>query len=607
MSKSWSNRFFGRESWKIWAIAALALLLVWGSWERHSRGALQASLFAQNQRDFYEVLTELDSLAPILAKAEASNSPQQRAMLFTTAWRRAWGAQESLARIPLGDVNLGRTRQFLNQAGDFCYALAQKAMRGEGVTQQDRENLRSIRTQLAEISTRLHQIEPLLLRERFRSFQGGGLRAAVARRFWWMIPRESPPAIPRGSTSAGTPEDSAAHRQDSMPSAGVSIENHVPAAAPAPGGPAPDQPPAGADAGGAAQHVTARQRFREMNEFMEGQPTLIYDGPFSAHLEGRVPGGLAGPSVSEQAAQEICLEFLRRRPGDDGQYRVQGIRLVPGPFQSYAVALRRMTGSPDPRRAGMGAGPGRWGSESPPTTLTGDSPVGVPSGSPAIYDVRWIQWPPEIWPPARQLAPGPLYPGRALWGRPAGSVGDVMMGVARTGGKVLWMMDNSPAVGSPAAIGESDAARIAGEFLKSLGFEGMELTSSLREASSVAMSFVPVRDGVLIYPDQLKVAVSLDSGRVVAFDASQYYMAGPRKLPRPKLGPDEAKAKVSPALEVQGVRKALIPLPSGRDVLAYELKTRGPGGEFLIYINAETGTEEMILQLIKTPRGTLAV
>ena len=50
--------------------------------------------------------------------------------------------------------------------------------------------------------------------------------------------------------------------------------------------------------------------FTKINDGIEKFPTLIYDGPFSDHVEQREPKGLTGPELSEEEAREKVLAFL---------------------------------------------------------------------------------------------------------------------------------------------------------------------------------------------------------------------------------------------------------------------------------------------------------
>lgn len=130
----------------------------------------------------------------------------------------------------------------------------------------------------------------------------------------------------------------------------------------------------------------------------------------------------------------------------------------------------------------------------------------------------------------------------------------------------------------------------------------------MKADGSVQFNFVPVQDEVYLYPDIVKVKVALDNGDIIGFDATAYYMNHTeRKLEKPKLTEKEAEQKVNKNLKIEGRKLTLIPLESGKEVLAYEFKGTYKGDTFYVYINALNGNEEKILKVIKTEHGDLTM
>jgi len=96
---------------------------------------------------------------------------------------------------------------------------------------------------------------------------------------------------------------------------------------------------------------------------------------------------------------------------------------------------------------------------------------------------------------------------------------------------------------------------------------------------------------------------------VLGMDARQYLTHHRRRtLPRPRLTEADARSRLNPGWEVSRVQLALIPDLSGTgEVLAYEFQGKLGEDIYLVYINAETGAEEQILQLIVTDGGTFTL
>jgi len=182
---------------------------------------------------------------------------------------------------------------------------------------------------------------------------------------------------------------------------------------------------------------------------------------------------------------------------------------------------------------------------------------------------------------------------------------EINIDVTKTGGHVLWMLNSRDVLEKN--LSNEEAADKAKAFLKKQGFGDLVESYYLNEDNTTMMTFIGVtKEGVLLYPDMLKVKVALDNGEVVGFDSYHYLMAPKnRKNLTPKLTEAQAKAKVTQRLDIDRVKLAVIPLPGNREALCYEFKGKYKGNDFFVYINAENGNEENILQIIKNENGTL--
>ncbi|MDK2820486.1 MAG: spore germination protein [Clostridia bacterium] len=184
---------------------------------------------------------------------------------------------------------------------------------------------------------------------------------------------------------------------------------------------------------------------------------------------------------------------------------------------------------------------------------------------------------------------------------------NVNIDVSKQGGQIISMLNTRPV-----DVPKLDANRVverATSFLKAHGFDNMEPTYSIRQDNNQLITFAAKEDNIIIYPDQIKVKVALDNGEITGWDATQYYMSHNenRKIPEPKLTMEEARKKLSPQVKVDNTRLALIPLPGGIEKLCYEFSTKFDDTRYLIYINALTGEEEDILQIVDVPGGQLTM
>mgnify|MGYP003375439496 CR=1 FL=1 len=127
----------------------------------------------------------------------------------------------------------------------------------------------------------------------------------------------------------------------------------------------------------------------------------------------------------------------------------------------------------------------------------------------------------------------------------------------------------------------------------------MKETYYIKMDNIVTANFAYEQDRTLMYPDLIKVKISLDNGEVLGIETTGYLNSHKekRELKNPKISMEEAKSKLNPKLDISSDRLA--------EVFCYEFKGNINGNDFLIYINAETGEEQDILMIINTPDGTL--
>ena len=176
--------------------------------------------------------------------------------------------------------------------------------------------------------------------------------------------------------------------------------------------------------------------------------------------------------------------------------------------------------------------------------------------------------------------------------------------VTRQGGKVLWMMPEHAEFAQTLNVDQCKAK--AKEFLLSRGF-GEMVESYYQVYNGLAViNYAAVQDGVLLYPDLVKVQVRMDTGDIVGIEANNYWMNHrQRELEKPKITEEDARAMVSSRLEILQTRLCLIPF-RGTEKLCYEFTAAWDDSQYLVYIDALTGEEREILKVIESGTGPLA-
>ena len=122
------------------------------------------------------------------------------------------------------------------------------------------------------------------------------------------------------------------------------------------------------------------------------------------------------------------------------------------------------------------------------------------------------------------------------------------------------------------------------------------------------INYAGTQDGIILYPDLIKVKVALDTGEICSVESQGYiFNHEKRENVTPKISMEEAKSSLNKNIEVMSEGLAIIPTDSKDEVLTYEFKGMVGNREFLIYINAETAQEEKVLMIRETPGGILTM
>lgn len=198
---------------------------------------------------------------------------------------------------------------------------------------------------------------------------------------------------------------------------------------------------------------------------------------------------------------------------------------------------------------------------------------------------------------------------------------EVTTSVAKQGGAVVLSTDTRSRGGS--AINMDVARAKAVEFLKSKGFSTLEETGWRKpgeNATRVVFAYVPHSSvesesgeiKVRLYPDTVKVEVSMDTGSITSFDQMHFLITHDhpaRVLKSPLVSMEEARAVLKPELTPvdEKPRLCVIPVLPTTEAIAWEFRVRQGADTYLVYINAMTGKEQVILQLITDGTGAMAV
>ncbi len=185
--------------------------------------------------------------------------------------------------------------------------------------------------------------------------------------------------------------------------------------------------------------------------------------------------------------------------------------------------------------------------------------------------------------------------------------GEVYIDVAEKGALVYKCISQKP-LGERKLTAEEGLLK-GKEALERSGFSGLKETYHMCYDNLLIINYAGEKNGTTVYPDLVKVSISLSDGSIVGFDAAGYIKNhSEREIRDIATGEKEARKRVSKNLKVLSYSPAIIPRDGAGEVLAHEFVCETENGEHcLVYINPETLKEERILILIEDENGTLAI
>ena len=146
------------------------------------------------------------------------------------------------------------------------------------------------------------------------------------------------------------------------------------------------------------------------------------------------------------------------------------------------------------------------------------------------------------------------------------------------------------------------------EFLKKLGIDNVQDTYYQKSEKIAVINYAAVQDGVILYPDLIKVKVALDNGKILGAELQGYiFNHEKRENITPTISEEMARKTINLDIEIISSDIAVIPTEYNTEILTYEFKGKIDDREFLIYINANTGEEEKVLLIIDSENGVLTM
>lgn len=185
--------------------------------------------------------------------------------------------------------------------------------------------------------------------------------------------------------------------------------------------------------------------------------------------------------------------------------------------------------------------------------------------------------------------------------------GDILFAqISKTGGNLIMFSFAGDC--TETRINDDQAIEKAQEFLCGLGLTNLKPVWINLANSVYTINFAGEKDGVILYPDLIKVRVCSQTSLIIGMEAKSYYANHfERQLEQPALSESKAKTFLSENIQVDSVRLALVPIGLKTERLCYEFFGTYDDATYYIYIDAVTGKQVEMFKVVEGTEGQLLI
>ena len=149
-----------------------------------------------------------------------------------------------------------------------------------------------------------------------------------------------------------------------------------------------------------------------------------------------------------------------------------------------------------------------------------------------------------------------------------------------------------------AVLSAENAIKLAEKSAERLGFENMRSVWHEGKDNVLYINLAPIENGVIMYPDLVKVKVDLGSQILLGVEAQNYCYNHINRNTKPTITESEALQMIVGDYHIKDTNLAVIPMEDGKEILCYEINAEGIDGKYYFYINAQTKSVERILKVV---------
>lgn len=176
--------------------------------------------------------------------------------------------------------------------------------------------------------------------------------------------------------------------------------------------------------------------------------------------------------------------------------------------------------------------------------------------------------------------------------------------ISKTGGKLI--MYSYAGSCKKVSLDQPTAIEKASAFIEKTGIMGMTPVWVNLAENVYTINYAFEQDGVVCYPDLVKIRVCAETGMVLGFEGSGYYINHvERVIEAPKLSEKQCAKNVSSNIEIDTARLSLVPIGNETEILCYEFSGEYDGAIYYVYIDANSGRQVQMFKVVEGTEGSL--
>lgn len=145
------------------------------------------------------------------------------------------------------------------------------------------------------------------------------------------------------------------------------------------------------------------------------------------------------------------------------------------------------------------------------------------------------------------------------------------------------------------AFTEEECLAKADEYIEALGYENMKAVWVSNNNSTVYINYACEENGVVVYPDLIKVKICSQTGDLIGLEAQNYLY---NHVERNVVLPEETTIVINKNLTVESQTFCIVPTEWNTEILAKEVVASADGITYYMYFDPSTGEEIRVMVVI---------